>query len=256
MSNFDEKVEEMRTLIESLEIEPLEIKSLTRYHNSVNISFTYLLEHVDKRQKKLDKSIEKAESPKGSKLSQDSSSLKDIKTLVDTYKDMAQKYYLQFEHSLLKEIEMQRNFQRDVDDLKLSVGTSDVNLKVKEGKRVFETSIDLFEKSSESAGYKYRDLIEKYPKLMQDALNKLRDEWQRIDTIVGANQIFSQVDEKRALQIVMSVAAQFLDIKAKRIIIVPGNEFALYSFTYLENFGVLTIPIYSMQAVWEWRLPN
>ena len=49
-------------------------------------------------------------------------------------------------------------------------------------------------------------------------------------------------------------AALSVGIEAERIAIVPGDAFALYFFTYLENFAVLTVPIYSVQAPWEWSI--
>jgi hypothetical protein len=90
---------------------------------------------------------------------------------------------------------------------------------------------------------------------MQDAIDKLRNEWQRINTIVSNGQVLNQ-DEKliRSLKSVVAVAAHSVGIEAERIVIVPGNVFALSFFTYLENFAVLTIPIYSVQASWEWSI--
>ena len=107
----------------------------------------------------------------------------------------------------------------------------------------------------ETAAAEYNNLTENFPTLLQTALDKLKDEWQRLNTIAGASQTLL-VDQKlgQALRVVMGVAAYSIGVGAERIAIVPGDAFALYFFTYLENFAVLTVPIYSLQAPWEWSI--
>ena len=232
---LEEKNQEIEKSLKSLEKE----KSLRSYHKSVNISFDQMFEYIDKFSKD---DVNKTRIPG------------ELDILVSTYKEMAQLYYAQFELLLLNEIEKQRDTQNAVNlsfdeiDKKLGGETNDV-------KEAFKTSKELLKMSGESAGEKYDDLVKEYPRLMQNAIDKLRNEWQRINTIVSTGQVLEQ-DEKliRSLKSVVAVAAHSVGIEAERIVIVPGNTFALSFFIYLENFAVLTIPIYSMQAFWEWSI--
>jgi hypothetical protein len=230
---IEELVNPLNNKIEDL-LRLLDEDSVRRFHNSVNISFKQMFEYIV--------TISNSRKPE------------EIGILVSAYKEMAQLYYAQYEFLLLKEILKQHNLQKDVElsfneiDIKLEGENEDV-------KKAFESSKNLLKKSGESAGKKYDDLIKDFPKLMQDAIDKLRNEWQRINTIVSNGQVLNQ-DEKliRSLKSVVAVAAHSVGIEAERIVIVPGNVFALSFFTYLENFAVLTIPIYSVQASWEWSI--
>jgi hypothetical protein len=230
---IEELVNPLNNKIEDL-LRLLDEDSVRRFHNSVNISFKQMFEYIV--------TISNSRMPE------------EIGILVSAYKEMAQLYYAQYEFLLLKEILKQHNLQKDVElsfneiDIKLEGENEDV-------KKAFESSKNLLKKSGESAGKKYDDLIKDFPKLMQDAIDKLRNEWQRINTIVSNGQVLNQ-DEKliRSLKSVVAVAAHSVGIEAERIVIVPGNVFALSFFTYLENFAVLTIPIYSVQASWEWSI--
>lgn len=236
---IEESLNSIRIQIEGLLNSLEKEKSLKRFHNSVKISFKQMFEYIDKVGKDDDS---KSRIPE------------ELGILVDTYKEMAQLYYAQYEFLLLKEIVRQRDMQEAVDlsfkeiDIKLEDETEDV-------KKAFETSKELLKISGEAAGEKYKDLVKEYPRLMQNAIDRLKNEWQRINTIVSTGQVLNQ-DEKliKSLKSVVAVAAHSVGIEAEQIIIVPGNTFALSFFTYLENFAVLTIPIYSMQSFWEWSI--
>src|SRR5688572_13969908 len=85
MSIYEEK-QQIEEILNSLDVD-----KLSRSHNSVNISFAQMLAYIDK--------LQVADYPK------------EITLLLQTYRAMAEKFYIQFELSLLREIEKQHNDQ-------------------------------------------------------------------------------------------------------------------------------------------------
>jgi len=220
--------DEPKKQIEELLLE-LGNTSLRKSHNSVNISFTQMLAYIDKIRGPI---------PDG-----------DIKLLLKTYREMAERFYTQYESSLLQEIKKLGVVRRQVASAigQLDKNTTDVD--------AMKTAKDFLTEDSKAATLEYETLIKNFPTLLQNALDKLKAEWQRLDTIAVASQTLTK-DENlvRTLNIVIESAAFSVGIEAERIAIVPGDAFALNFFTYLENFAVLTAPIYSVQAPWEWSI--
>jgi hypothetical protein len=227
MSTGEQEKQQIEELLRSLGDE-----SLRRSHNSVNISFKQMLAYIDKIRGPI---------PLG-----------DINSLLKTYRLMAEKFYMQFEFSLLMEITKQRDIQKQADD---AVKYIEELRDTSPAKAILRTANPLLVEDRDIAAIEYNKLIENFPTLLQSALDKLRDEWQRLNTLAVASQTLTE-DEKldRSLKAVLEVAAHSVGVEAERIIIVPGNAFALYFFTYLDNFAVLTVPIYSVQAPWEWSI--
>ena len=207
-------------------------KMIERSRNSVNISFAQMLAYIDNIREPI---------PEG-----------DIKTLLGTYRAMADKFYTQYENSLLKKIEDQSDIQTQASQLIEHLNDlPDTDPK----KNELKTAIPILEKVHKDAGDEYNNLTSNFPTLLQNALDKLKDEWQRLNTIAVASQTLTE-DKKliQALEAVVTVTSFSVGIEAERIAVVPGNAFALYFFTYLENFAVLTVPIYSVRAPWEWSI--
>ena len=174
----------------------------------------------------------------------------DITLLLQTYREMAQKFYTQYELSLLEEIHRQLDAQKKAEQAIQKIE----NLKSADRKSL-ETAKPLLEGALKDADDEHEKLIANFPILLQNALDKLRDEWQRVGAIAVASQALSKDDPlTHSLQVVVEIVAYSVGIEAQRIIIVPGTTFALYFFSYLDNFAVLTIPIYSVQAPWEWSI--
>lgn len=209
----------------------LDSESLSRYHTSVSISFAEMLGYIDRLFE-------------GAKLTGE------IETLLQAYRKMAEQFYMQFELSLLNEIEKQRDVQQRAARVvgKLS-GLRDLeNTEV-------ETTTRLLTSASDAASLEYSDLVKKFPALLQSALEKLKTEWQRLSMIANSSQALGRDDQLlRALEAVVKAAAYSVGIETDRIIIVPGDEFALYFFSYIDNIAVLTVPIHSVRAPWEWSI--
>lgn len=203
--------------------------SLNRYHSSVGSSFTRMLNYIE--------NISTSGVPK------------DIKLLLKTYQDMAEKFYKQFEFSLLEEIKMQNDVH-----LKSYDAIAKIKLLNDSGNSDLETTIPFLIKTGEDAFEEQKKLIESFPAQLQNALDKLRQEWQRLNTVAVASKTLAK-DEKliEALKFVVEAAKISVGI-ADRIAIVPGDAFALQFYAYLKNFSILTVPIYSVQAPWEWSI--
>lgn len=200
--------------------------SLRKYHASLRISFKQMLEYIDK--------IKKPDTQA------------DIQLLLQTYMEMAQTYYTQCELSILKEIQDQYKKKTDSSQAIRTINARHPDL---------VTVIAPLEGAHRAADSEHKKLIENFPILLQNALDRLRDEWQRVGAIAVASQALSKDDPlNRSLQVVVEMVAYSVGIEAQRIIIVPGTTFALSFFAYLDNFAVLTIPIYSVQAPWEWSI--
>jgi hypothetical protein len=208
----------------------LNVDALAQSYNSVNISFAQMLAYIDKV-----RAVDMTE---------------EIRLLLQTYRDMAQKFYALYQLSLLDEIKK----QDDIKEQSRLIVEKIENLTDAE-KTNLESAIPILIKARDDADDEYKRLINDFPSLLQSALDKLKDEWQRLNTIATASQTLTK-DEKliRALMTVAEAAAHSVGIDAERIVIIPGNGFALYFFSYLEKFAVLTVPIYSMRAPWEWSI--
>lgn len=203
--------------------------SLNRYHSSVGSSFTRMQNYIE--------NISTSGVPK------------DIKLLLKTYQDMADKFYKQFEFSLLEEIKKQNDVH-----IKSNDAIAKIKLLTDSGNTDLETTIPFLMKTGEDAFEEQKKLVEIFPTQLQNALDKLRHEWQRLNTVAVASKTLAK-DEKliEALKFVVEAAKISVGI-ADRIAIVPGDAFALQFYAYLKNFSILTVPIYSVQAPWEWSI--
>jgi hypothetical protein len=206
------------------------VKTLRQSHNSILISFKQMLAYIEKI-KIPDKQ-------------------RDIELLLRTYRKMAQKFYTQYELSLLKEIKKQRDARKQSQlAIKKIEGLKDKD------KKSLETAKHLLAEAAREANDEHKALIKNFPILLQNALDKLRDEWERVGAIAVASRALSQDDKlTRSLELAVAMVAYSVGIEEERIVIVPGTTFALHFFKYLDNFAVLTVPIYSVQAPWEWSI--
>lgn len=205
--------------------------SLNRFHNSVNISFAQMLAYIDNTLR-------------------ESNLAEEIKCLLDTYRLMAERFYIQFELSLLNKIEEQR-------DIRMHASRAIEKIEgIRElGSEEMKRTVEALSSAGNLADVTYTDLLKNFPALLQEALDKLKTEWQRLDTIATSSQALIQDKELlRAVEAVAKAAAYSVGIEKDRIVIVPGNDFALYFFSYLDNLAVLTVPIYSVKAPWEWSI--
>lgn len=200
-------------------IELLDDDSLRRSHKSVGNSVDFMFQHVDD----LDKS------------GMDD----DIKDLLGAYRTLAERYYTQFELSLLEEIKENKELQIQIQPV---VNKFDVD---DEDNRLIRVA--LVDKKKMIVA-EQEEIIRKFPLFLQDALDKLRDEWQRLETIAVTSR------PNLNLKPVVKFAAYSVGIQDKNIVVVSGRQFALYFFSYLENFAVLTVPIYSVAAPWDWSI--
>ena len=206
------------------------VKTLRQSHNSILISFKQMLAYIEKI-KIPDKQ-------------------RDIELLLRTYRKMAQKFYTQYELSLLKEIKKQRDAR---EQSQLAIRKIE-GLKDKD-KKSLETAKHLLAEAAREANDEHKALIKNFPILLQNALDKLTDEWERVGAIAVASRALSQDDKlTRSLELAVAMIAYSVGIEEERIVIVPGTTFALHFFKYLDNFAVLTVPIYSVQAPWEWSI--
>ena len=213
----------MSTIKELIELSGNE--TLRGSHNSVEISFAQLIAHIDKLL--------------------ENETTGDIQLLLTTFKEMALEFFTQYEISLLMEINKQKAIQ---DQVKLAIN------KINSVASMEEARILLI-KNDESASIEYNRLINSFPTLLQYALDKLKDEWQRLNTLAIANRTLTESPELfKALTTVVGAAAFSVGVQAEKIAIVPGSSFALYFFSYLKNFAILTVPIYSVKAPWEWSI--
>lgn len=211
--------------------------SLKKSHTSVLFSFEQMLAYTDK--------ISTLGMPP------------EIKLLLDTYQNMAKKFYTQYETTLLEKIKEQRKLidKADTELLQIQkmlnrIATQEVNVT-----EATKTVVDLLDRKGRQAKAEYETLIKDFPNLMQKALDMLREEWQRLNTIALASKTINR-DEKliQALDTVVEAARFSVGIKVDRISVVPGDVFALQFYSYLKDFAVLTVPIYSVQAPWEWSI--
>jgi hypothetical protein len=225
-----------RTTEELLEL--LAEESIRKSHNSVSISFRQMLAYIDKV-------VDKVEESEGA-------APQDILPLLKAYRAMAEKFYKQFESSLLAEIVKQRDTMNLVDDVVKHVEGLRNNVPQK---ATLAKVLPLLKKNRAVAQSEYENLKKDFPVLMQSAMDKLRDEWQRLSALALASQTLTENEKLgRALKVVVEVAAHSIGVDKEKIIIVPGSAFALNFFTYVEDMAALTIPIYSVQTPWEWSV--
>ena len=220
------KKQEINNLIQALGHD-----SLGQSHRSVLASFAQMLAY-----------IEDFEEPKQ----------REVKTLLEAFRGMAEWFYTQYEYSLLMEVQ---------ELIKVSDESQRALAKLQKLRmpdvldQELDRAIQILQNARHEADAKRNALLQRYPGLMQAALDKLRDEWQRLNAIATASSALTQ-DEMliRILSSVATAAAISVELKTARILIVPGNVFALYFFSYVENLAVLTVPIYSVRAPWEWSI--
>lgn len=231
MSTLENDKQQIKDILLSIDDQ-----SLSRFHNSVNISFAQMLAFIETlHQANLTEEVKLAE---------------EIYCLLDTYGQMAERFYVQFELSLLQKIQEQREIRDTSNKLIGKIGNF-----AELGAGELEKAIYTLQTASESADASYQDLVTRFPALLQTALDKLKNEWRRLDTIVDSNQ--DLVRDKQllgALEAVVKAAAYSVGIEKDRIVIVPGDAFALYFFSYLDNVAVFTVPIHSVRAPWEWSI--
>lgn len=194
-------------------------------YKSVELSFRQMLTHI--------KSLIDNEMPE------------DIQLLLKTFTGMALEFFTQYERSLLMEIKKQHSIQKQVQEL---------TNQIKDNASLEEVRV-LLVKEEEAACVEYTRLVNTFPTLLQFAVDKLKDEWQRLNMLALANRTLIQnTNLFKALGVVVEVAASSVGIAAEKIAIVPGSSFALYFFSYLKNFAVLAVPIYSVKAPWAWSI--
>jgi hypothetical protein len=215
--------------------------SLKQTHTSVLISFTQMLDYMSNTIKTIEQSeaIEKQ---------------KDILCLLQTFRDMALKYYTQFESTLLQELKNQCDLIRDADWVIQRIDEAYADATVAE-KSAFNTTKKLLTESRDTAEKEVRRLKDSFPTLMQSALDKLRDEWQRLNTVAAASEVITKNGKLiETLDLVVEAARFSVGIDVSRIAVVPGDAFSLQFYAYLKNFAILTVPIYSVQVPWEWSI--
>jgi len=199
--------------------------SLTQSHNSVISSFMRMLAYIDK--------------------TSTSGTLNDIKFLLKTYREMAERFYTQYELKLLEEIQAQGDVQKQsVEALNKVQALADLGLET------------LLVKTRDDAFAEQTRLIKIFPTQLQKALDKLKLEWQRLNSIAVASKTLAKKKKLiQAMEVVVEAARFSVGTTAvDRIAIVPGDAFALQFYSYLKNFAVLIVPIYSVQAPWEWSI--
>ncbi len=95
---------------------------------------------------------------------------RDINFLLKTYREMAEKFYAQYERSLLDEITKQRRVKEQVE---LAIGQYDKDLKDLKDEDVIKaikTAKDLLTEDGKAADAEYQKLIKSFPTLLQNAL--------------------------------------------------------------------------------------
>lgn len=236
MATSNLKKQQIEELLRELDKQVLVGERPLRWtHNSVNTSFAQMLEYID--------TILKAKLPK------------DIKLLLRTYRKMAPEYFIQFEHSLLEAIEDQRRLSKEAQEVMRQINSRMTDIQDREIITAMETAKGILQTAGTSANDAENNLKKSFPRLLQNALDKLRREWQRLNAIAIASKTITK-DEKlvEALDAVVEAARFSVGTKVDRIAVVPGDAFALQFYAYLKNFAVLTVPIYSVQAPWEWSI--
>lgn len=219
---------EQRPTIEEI-LGELDNKFLWRFHNTLNDSFNRILNYIDK--------YSTSDVPE------------DINFLLNTYREMADKFYTQYELSLLEEIKKQNDVYLDSQNAleKIKILTSS-------GEKGLSTTKQLLINSGNNAIAEKQRLINTFPTQLQNALDKLWQERQRINTIAVSSNALAKEDKlAQALGFVV-LSAKISFGMTKRIAIVPGDAFSLQFYSYVKNFAVLTVPIYSVQAPWEWSI--
>ncbi len=207
----------------------LNIESLKRYHDSVGGSFKRMRDYID--------GISTSGVPT------------DIKLLINTYQDMADNFYQQFELTLLDEIKIYNDVNLNVKN-----AIDKINDLPSSGNEELQTTIPFLQKTRDEAIKEQKSLIDNFPTQLQIALDKLRQEWQRLNIVAISIKALAK-DEKlmKTLEFVVEAAKISVGI-SDQIAIVPGDAFSLQFYSYLKNFSVLTVPIYSVQAPEEWSI--
>jgi hypothetical protein len=188
-----------------------------------------------------------------------------IKFLLKTYVAMAKQYYEQFKDSVLQEIADEANLHRQLEkiiDLLMPISTA--------GKA---DGIEVIEDARDASEEKIKELKRQYPIQLQRALDRLEEQWRQIYDLANTYRESNEYKDRRiqdvskdVLQkdhslIVMEILRKMVQYTAfsmgitnMEIVIVPGSAFSLSFFGYVENFAVLTVPIYSVMSPFEWSI--
>jgi hypothetical protein len=232
------KLEDLLQPIQDL-LNKLDEETLQRSHASVLLSFEQMLAYTD--------TVNTA------------GMRPEIKILLDAYQEMTKKFYTQYEMTLLEKLWDQKSQKEGADAVLTLLGKIRNHPEFMTGEKkvedAMETASKLLGSSGESADTAYTQLIGDFPTLLQMALDKLKMEWQRLHTIAIASKTLDR-DEKliQAINAVVEAARFSIGINVDRIAVVPSDAFSLQFYSYLKNFAVLTVPIYSVQAPWEWSI--
>lgn len=94
--------------------------------------------------------------------------------------------------------------------------------------------------------------------LIQGALNKLVDEWNRVYAIIvairarGANQASKRL--VRQMDPFIDVATRDVALKDFPVILQYGQAYSLRFSNYSDNFAALSIPLWVLESPWEWTI--
>ena len=167
-----------------------------------------------------------------------------IQRLLEAYVQLARCYYDQFRQSLLTKLQTLDEDQKALDTA----------IQSRQKQAVMATLI----KASEATKLEYAQLLTQIPVLLQEALNKLAAEWERVYQVIIASRA-ARSEMKTfidALTPVVRAAAHSVGIDASNLSVIPqiGSEFALQFFNYAGNFMVLSMSIFTLNAPWEWSI--
>lgn len=211
--------------------------SLRKAHNSLKISFKQMMAYVDAVCKAKDLPDE-------------------IVILLNTYQDLAIRFYAQFEYTLLQDILEKRDAPKQLNKvIRILSQNSKDKATDSESIKSLRDAKKILSQEKVTISDEYERLRRRYPTLLQQALDKLRDEWQRLNTIATASRVLKNDEQlMKAINRVVDAAAHTVGIDAEYIHVIPGNSFALFFFSYLQDYAILTVPIYSVRAPWEWSI--
>ncbi len=234
-------VQEKEQKIEEL-LDDLCDEHLTRSHNSVKISYEQMRAYINTTFFNPDL---RAQLPIP----------KDIRLLLHTFIEMAPEYFTQFELSLLQEISNQRRLSNQAQEVTKQINLRLQDIQDDEISKAMQTAKGILQTTDDTAQREETNLKKRFPTLLQTALDNLKVEWQRLNSVAAASRTITGNEKLiQALDVVVGAARFSVGIKVSRIAVVPGDSFSLQFYSYLKNFAVLTVPIYSVQAPWEWSI--
>ena len=144
--------------------------SLRKAHNSLKISFKQMMAYVDAVCKAKDLPDE-------------------IVILLNTYQDLAIRFYAQFEYTLLQDILEKRDAPKQLNKvIRILSQNSKDKATDSESIKSLRDAKKILSQEKVTISDEYERLRRRYPTLLQQALDKLRDEWQRLNTIATASR--------------------------------------------------------------------